>query len=118
MIKRTPVIPEDFDLFRHLRPSDPDTTLGAARKAARASAKATAAVEAVMSDGASRTDEEIWIACRTNGYIASSATVRHGRLALSEAKMLMDTGKRRDTADGSPSRVWVKVDVAKEEAVK
>lgn len=97
----------DLPLFRLRRSSDPDTALLAAIKAAKASPAAVKAVRAVMVDGAPRIDEEIWRACRRNDYISSFATVRHGRLALSEAGVLRETGERRNTSDGMPSRVWI-----------
>ena len=60
-----------------------------------------------MSDGTPRIDQEIWQACRDIGYIASLDAVQHGRLALSEVGILMETGVTRDTTDGCPSREWV-----------
>lgn len=88
------------------RRSDPETSVEAACKAARASKKAMAAVRKVMSDGVPRIDEEIWAACRAAGYISSFDAVRHGRRALSEARVILDTGERRNTESGAASRVW------------
>ncbi len=61
-----------------------------------------------MSDGKGRIDEEIWQRCRAQGYISSLATVQHGRLALSEAGVLIDTDTERNTSNNSPSIVWKK----------
>jgi hypothetical protein len=91
-----------------VRNTDPDTSLAAAIRASKASRKAVAAVRIAMADGVARIDEEIWRACRASGYISSYDTVRHGRLALSEAGELAETGATRDRSDGSPSREWVK----------
>ena len=89
------------------RTDDPDTSWAAAAKAARASGKAVAAVLALMHDGVARTDQEIRAACRPE-YVVSLSTIQHGRLALSESDILLDTGERRPTEDGMLSRVWVK----------
>jgi len=88
------------------RTTDPETSLQAAIKAAKASAKAVEAVRQVMSDGIGRIDEEIWRACREAGYLSSSATVRHGRVALVRAGVLEDSGARRTTPDNANSVVW------------
>lgn len=99
-------MPEQLSLDRLVRKTDPSTSIEAAIKASKASRKAVAAVRSAMSDGGARIDEEIWKMCRAAGYISSYATVRHGRLALSEAGELVDTGVTRKTSDGSPSREW------------
>lgn len=88
-----------------VRSTDPDTSLAAAIRVAKSSRKAEA-VAAVMSDGVVRIDEEIWQACRKRGFISTLATVQHGRLALSRAGFLHDTGVRVTTSNGSPSRGW------------
>ncbi len=92
--------------YRLVRSDDLPTSVEAARKAAKASPAAVRAVEAAMADGVARNDEEIWLACRAQGYLRSAATVRHGRLALSEAGALVDTGETRATSDGAASVVW------------
>src|SRR5277367_1707744 len=99
---------EQLSLDRLVRETDPATSIEAAIKASKASRKAVAAVRSAMNDGTARIDEEIWQACRKAGYISSYATVRHGRLALSECGELVDTGATRKTSDGSPSREWRK----------
>jgi hypothetical protein len=100
-------MPEQLSIERLFRAEDPSTSLAAAIKASKASRKAVAAVQSVMCDGKARIDEEIWQACRSAGYISSYATVRHGRLALSEGGELVETGATRKTSDGSPSREWI-----------
>lgn len=94
-------------VVRKHRKSDPRTSVEAARLAAKASLKAMQAVESVMQDGKARIDEEIWQACRQAGYISSFDTIRHGRLALSEAGVLTGTSGTRATANGAQSREWV-----------
>jgi len=89
-----------------VRSTDPYTSVGAAIRAAAASAKAVAAVARAMNDGQARIDHEIWLDCRTAGYIASIDTVRHGRLVLSETGLIVETGETRTTPNGMPSRVW------------
>lgn len=92
------------------RNADPETSLAAMVKAAKASAEAVRRVRALMRDGKARTDEEIWRDLRTpigrDGYCRSQATIRHARVALSRAGMLRDTGERRATTDGGDSVVW------------
>jgi hypothetical protein len=88
------------------RTGGPETSLEAARLAAKASKKAMQQVRRVMADGLPRIDEELWQACRDSGYVTSLATVQHGRLALSEAGILEDTGKTRTTSNGCKSRIW------------
>ena len=66
-----------------------------------------------MNDGQARIDHEIWIDCRARGYVTSIDTVRHGRLALSETGLIIETGETRTTPNGMPARVWQRaVDVA------
>lgn len=101
--KRAGVLP----LRRLVRSGEAETSLLAAIKAAKASRRAVEAVSDVMADGTSRMDEEIWVACRSSGYICSLSTIQHGRLALSESRVLVPTGETRVTRDGMPSRVWV-----------
>jgi hypothetical protein len=91
---------------RLARAGDPETSLIAAIKASKASYKAVLAVKRVMVDGVERMDEELWRACREQGYISSFDTVRHGRLSLSETGLLAWTGETRITTNGSPSNVW------------
>jgi len=91
---------------RLARGDDAETSLLAAIKASKASRKAVEAVGRAMEDGAGRIDEEIWLTCRAMGYVSSYDTVRHGRLALSEAGILVETGETRLTRDNTPSRVW------------
>jgi hypothetical protein len=69
--------------------------------------RALRAVEALMKDGKERIDHEIWRDCRMAGYVSSLSTIQHGRLALSEAKILRATGATRLTPDNASSRVWV-----------
>ena len=96
-----------------VRATDPYTSVGAAIRAAAASAKAVAAVARLMNDGQARIDHEIWIDCRARGYVTSIDTVRHGRLALSETGLIIETGETRTTPNGMPARVWQRaVDVA------
>lgn len=83
-----------------------DTSIAAAIKAARSSKKATDTVRYVMADGVPRIDQEIWAACRSIGYISSLSTIQHGRVALSNVGVLVDTGRRRLTEDGENSIVW------------
>ncbi len=87
-----------------VRAADSETSVLAAQKAARASSRAIAAVRAVMADGAPRIAEE---ACRANGYVSSFDTVRHARVALSRAGVLVETGRTRETDAGASSREWV-----------
>jgi hypothetical protein len=89
-----------------VRATDPYTSVGAALRAAAASAKAVAAVARLMNDGQARIDHEIWLDCRAAGYVASIDTVRHGRLALSETGLIVETGETRITPNGMPARVW------------
>ena len=91
---------------RFARKTDPRTSVEAARKATKASIVAIRAVEKAMLDGKGRIDEEIWQRCRAQGYISSLATVQHGRLALSEAGVLIDTDTTRNTSNNSPSIIW------------
>ncbi len=93
-----------------VRPTDPETSLAAARRAAKASPLAVAAVRQVMADRRPRIDEEIRLACHSMGYVSSLATIQHGRLALSSAGFLRETGETRSTTNGMQSRVWVWVD--------
>jgi hypothetical protein len=95
-----------MDSRRLARKTDPRTSVEAARKAAKASFLAVQAVERLMSDGCKRIDEEIWQGCREQGYISSLSTVQHGRLTLSEAGLLLDTGETRTTTDSAQSIVW------------
>jgi hypothetical protein len=61
-----------------------------------------------MQDGVERIDEEIWRDVRVRGFLRSLATIQHGRLALSESSILVDTGRVRDTLTNKcPSIVWV-----------
>lgn len=96
-----------------VRSTDPETSLLAAVKAAKASTVATQIVWRVMLDGKPRIDEEIWVACRRINYICSLSTIQHGRLALSSTGYLADTGERRRTSDGCQSIVWVNQHPAK-----
>ncbi len=89
------------------RRRDPKTSLAAARKASKASKVAVGWVAIVMSDEVPRIDGEIWEACRAAGYLSSLSTIQHGRLALSEAGLLKETGVTRRTKDGAQSREWV-----------
>lgn len=88
------------------RSGDPDTSWAAAAKAARASVPAIQVVLDVFADGVERTDQEIWLFARALGYVSSLDVIQHARLALSNTGMLADTGVRRLTSDGMPSRVW------------
>jgi hypothetical protein len=88
-----------------VRNGDPYTSVAAAMRAAAASPKAVAAVARLMNDGQPRIDHEIWSDCRP-AYIASIDTVRHGRLALSETGLIVETGETRITPNGMRSRVW------------
>jgi hypothetical protein len=92
------------------RKDDPYTSVQAAMHASRASGKAVSAVAKLMNDGEGRIDYEIWQDCREAGYISSFTTVRHGRLALSSAGLLVETGETRQTPDGLPSRVWIRLE--------
>lgn len=87
------------------RNTDPATSLDAMVKAARASSEATRRVQALMRDGKPRCDEEIWRDLRP-GYSRSQATIRHARVALSRAGILVDSGTRKATSDGGDSIVW------------
>lgn len=87
------------------RNTDPDTSLAAMIKAAKASTEAVGRVQDLMKDGKARTDEEIWKGLRPD-YCRSAATIRHARVALSRAKLLVDTGTTRPTTDGGESIVW------------
>ncbi len=99
---------EPLPEHRRSRTGDPRTAVEASRRAAKASLPAMRAVEALMQDGVERNDEEIWRDVRLQGFLRSSATVRHARLALSESFILIDTGKERPTlTDKCPSIVWV-----------
>lgn len=93
--------------YQRVRKGDPRTSVEAARRATKASMKALQAVESVMSDGQARIDEEIWAACRLNGYISTLDTVQHAREALSMAGVLMDSGTTRLTSNGCASIAWV-----------
>ncbi len=93
-------------LDRLVRDDDPETSILAAAKARKASRRSLKFIRAVMADGIERTDEEIWIECRKMGFVSSLAVVQHGRLALSETKMLVDTGARRKTSENAMARVW------------
>jgi len=95
-----------LETVRRARGDDPYTSIEAAIKASKASAEAVEAVAKAMLDGAARIDEEIWQACRDAGYETSFDTIRHGRLALSEAGYLGETGATRETSSGSRSREW------------
>ncbi len=92
---------------KFVRSSDLPTSVAAAMRAAKASAASVSAVTAVMRDGVGRIDQEIWRVCRSNGYISSLDTIQHGRLPLSEAGVLVDSGQTRITEDGCLSVVWV-----------
>ena len=98
----------ELPLDRLVRGTDPHTSLLAAQKASKASRKAIVAVAVAMNDGVIRIDEEVWATCRAQGYISSLSTVQHGRLALSEAGLLVETGATRHTRDGASSREWVR----------
>lgn len=100
-------MPKALPQQRLARSGDPRTSVEAARHASKASLKAVVAVERCMADGKPRIDEEIWGACRHRGYVSSLATIQHGRLALSEAGVLRETGRTRPTSYGSQSREWV-----------
>lgn len=91
---------------RLVRKTDPRTSVEAARRAAKASLRAMQAVEKLMKDGVDRIDEEIWQGCRAQGYLSSLSTVQHGRLALSESGVLIDSGTERNTSDNCPAIVW------------
>jgi len=88
------------------RDSDPETSLWAAAKAAKASRRSIKYIRAVMADGLERTDEEIWTECRKLKFVSSLSVVQHGRLALSKAGLLLDTGGRRKTSENTLARVW------------
>lgn len=92
---------------RRRRATDPRTSVEAARVAAKASIEAMRAVECIMRDCRPRIDEEIWVDCRSAGYLKAPETIRHGRLALSESGILRETGVTRKTPRGLPSREWV-----------
>lgn len=99
---------EPLPVKRLRRTGDMQTSVDAAAKASRASKRAIEAVRDVMSDGEARIDEEIWHACRANGYVSSFDTVRHGRLALSEGGELIATAVCKTTKHGAAATAWVR----------
>lgn len=99
-------LPAGFEAFRLHRSDNPGTSVEAAQKAAKASPKAVEAVARAMADGQARIDEEIREACLRQGYVASLATIQHGRLALSEAGLLVEAGTGT-TSNNARSRLWV-----------
>lgn len=94
-------------LDRLARANDLSTSLAAALRASKASAKCVRKVRELMADGVGRIDQEIWIECRDKlDYVTSLDTVQHGRLALYEAGVLKLTDETRPTSNGMPSTVW------------
>ena len=100
-------LPPALEEYRLARNGDPKTSIIAAQKASKASAKAIEAVAKVVQGEEGLLDEDIWQACRANGYFVTQDTIEHARLALAEAGFLRDTGHTRNTTNGSPARIWV-----------
>lgn len=75
------------------------TARGASRRAARQ-------VLLVMRDGVARTDEEIHARIALDEPL-SPDRVRHARLALLDAGLLVDTRKTRLTRYKTQARLWV-----------
>src|SRR5512137_806781 len=96
-------LPEGLELNRLVRGTDPETSLLAAAKAAKASSRAIGEVVRVMMDCRARIDEEIWEDCRKNGYYVTQDTIIHARLALGEAGLLLLTGGTKNTINNLPS---------------
>ncbi len=100
---------ENLPLFRAARKHDADTSIAAGCKAAKAVRWVADAVFDLMQDGIDRIDEEIWLDLRQLGSRISSGVARHARLVLARNKppVLIETGERRKTSLGAPSRCWV-----------
>ncbi len=97
----------DPPVERFHRSTDLATSIAAAIRASKASSKAVIAVKNVMRDGVERIDEDIWLACREAGYLSSLETVQHGRLSLSEAGIVINTGLTKLTKRGKcKSTIW------------
>jgi hypothetical protein len=101
-------LPQGFETKYLARTKDPFTSLIAAQKAAKASAKAIEKVATLMMDGKARIDEEMWSECwHRLGYQRSQDTIEHARLALSEVGLLLFTGNTRKTQFRTPAREWI-----------
>ncbi len=101
------VLPPGFAIKRLARSGSPSTSLEAAQKAHKSSAKAIYYVAQLMMDGVARIDVEIWIDCRTIGFRRTADTIRVARLALSESGHLVLTGIERLSFSGCKAREWV-----------
>jgi len=108
---RSRIIGLSMTSFRMTRSTDPETSAAAAEEAAKAARKVAAAVRVAMADGVDRNDEEILLACATQGYTTSLDRIRHGRLALEKSGELVSTGHTRLTVRGKPSKTWIAVNV-------
>jgi len=84
------------------RKDDPDTSK--ANVNIEIDKEAAAVVLAVMADGKPRIDEEI--VADSGEWSTRDGRIRHGRLALQDAGLIVETGKRRPTSNGGMSREW------------
>jgi hypothetical protein len=99
-----------INLFHQIAvPASHPRSLEGAIEETGASRLAVKAVQALMQDGAQRTDEEIASAVRKpGGGRWSPDTVRHARFALQIAGALRWTGAVKETVYARPSRSWVR----------
>jgi hypothetical protein len=95
------------DPRRGHRQEDTSTSIQAAAKVRKTSEASIAAVRDLMRDGVPRIDQEIENGCRQRGHCKSLSSAQHGRLVLQEVGILVKTGVKRNTKDGSPSNEWV-----------
>jgi hypothetical protein len=101
---------DDDDLLdpnRRYRRGDPSTSREAAIQSVSASRKSVDFAEQVMSDGIPRIDEEIWLECRSRGFLGSLDALEHGRRVLEITGVLAETGVKRRTSVGGMSREWI-----------
>lgn len=102
-VANVPTIPA----FKLARRTDPGTSLAAATKAAKASARAVAALRQLFEDGADRTDDEATEQLhRTGAFVSSPNVIRTARKALADAGLIVATGETRMSRYNMPSRVW------------
>lgn len=102
------VLPPGFAIKRLARSGSSSTSLEAAQRVHKSSAKAIYYVAQLMMDGVARIDDEIWVDCRTIGFRRDNCTIRVARLALSESGHLVLTGRERPSLiSGCKAREWV-----------
>lgn len=98
-----------MNINNFVRPSDPETSQITGQKALEYSPKIQRYVADLMDDGKPRIDEEICVELNAQGKPHTADAFRHGRKALAERGLLVETGRTRPTVRGRElSREWVR----------